>query len=364
MKNNSAYYLVIVLFSCCFMACEEVETTTPVSKNIEDAVFASGYIEQENNYTVSAKVEGILVSFDVKEGDQLIKEELIGIIESEVQNNQLQDALVVHEDAKINASPSAPQLQNIETQIKQAKEQLAFDKENYLRYKDLYSKKSVARIEFEKTELQYLVAQSNLLALKKQYEEAQAALVLNVERSRVQVSTQQSLLRDYQLFAEMEGQVIQVFKKEGELVRRGEAVAKIGSGAYLIKLFVSEEDIIRVDVGQEVAVNINTYPDRAFDAEITKIYPAFDEAEQSYVVEAQFKQLPEKMFSGTQLQANIKVNSRKSVLMIPTSYVKRGSFVQLENGEEKEIVAGSKNGTWTEVVSGIMASDIIIKPTN
>jgi macrolide-specific efflux system membrane fusion protein len=54
-------------------ACSQQETTLPAKKNIEDAVFASGYTEQENNYTVSAKVDGVIISLPVKEGNSVTK---------------------------------------------------------------------------------------------------------------------------------------------------------------------------------------------------------------------------------------------------------------------------------------------------
>ncbi|MEL6805879.1 MAG: transporter, partial [Bacteroidota bacterium] len=95
---------------------------------------------------------------------------------------------------------------------------------------------------------------------------------------------------------------------------------------------------------------------------VTRIYPGFDEAEQSYIVEAAFEQMPEKMFSGTQLQANIKVGGRQNVLIIPTSFLSRGSYVMLENGSEKQIATGSTNKDWTEVLSGLSPEDIILKP--
>ncbi|MDX2134544.1 MAG: HlyD family efflux transporter periplasmic adaptor subunit [Saprospiraceae bacterium] len=363
MKNPSKHSLwYAATLAIVFAACNRQETTVPERKNIEDAIFASGHIEQENNYTISAEVEGILLNLPVKEGDTVDRNDLIAVVEYDVQNNQLQDAQVVYEDAVKNASPNSPQLLNLRTQIEQAEKQLAFDKENYLRYKDLLEKKSVSQLDFEKTELQYKAAQSNLISLQKSYDEALNGLNLNVQRTAVQVNTQKTLLKDYKLFTETGGTVINVFKKQGELLRRGEAIATIGSGAYIIKLFVSEEDITKVDIGQAVAVNINTYPKNTFWAKVTKILPGFDENEQSYIVEAQFDQLPEKMFSGTQLQANIKNGSRENVLVIPTAYVIRGNRVLLENGEEKQITIGSKNSAWTEVVSGITEKDVIVKP--
>ncbi|MDX3915604.1 MAG: efflux RND transporter periplasmic adaptor subunit [Pseudosphingobacterium sp.] len=342
-------------------ACKQSESTQPVKKNIEDAVFASGHIEQENQYTVSASVEGIILSVPVKEGDSVIKNQLIAGIKSDVQNNQLEDAKVVYNNAASNTSPNAPQLKQIQTQINQAQKQLALDKENYTRYKDLFAKKSVSQLDFEKAELQYHASQNNLLALQKNYNEAEDALKLNEQRSLVQVHTQKSVLSDYQLTTTLSGMVINVFKKQGELIRKGEAIAEIGSGAFIIKLFVSEDDIAKINIGQSVAVSINTYTGKTFPAKITKIYPAFDQTEQSYVLEAKFTQLPEKMFSGTQLQANIQTGNRSNVLVIPTPYVVKESYVKLENGEERKIVTGSKNSDWTEVVSGITEKDVIVK---
>lgn len=365
MQNLHTYIpLLAFLIFMSLNACQQSESTAPVKKNIEDAVFASGFIEQENNYTVSAKIDGIILSLPIKEGSQVSKDELIAMLDSDIQNNQLREAQVVYQDAVENSAPNSPQLQNIQTQIDQAEKQLAFDAENLQRYEDLWGKKSVARMEFEKVELQHKASQSNLRSLQKNYEELQQSLKLQEERTKAQFQSQQLLLKDYRLITRQSGTVIQLFKKEGELVRRGEAIARIGSGAYLIKLFVSEEDITKVDIGQSVAVNVNTYPGEVFAAKVSKIYPAFDENEQSYIIEAVFDKLPEKMFSGTQLQANIQTNSRKDVLVIPTEYVSRGNIVTLKNGQEKQIETGSKNKEWTEVVSGIGEQDYIIKAVN
>lgn len=363
LRNAGASFHAIAL-TALLASCAQQDTTLPVRKNIEEAVFASGHVEQVNNYTVSAKVEGILLAFPIKEGDSVTKNDVIAIIENDVQNNQLQDAVVVYQDAVSKASPSSPQLQSIQTQIDQAKQQLAFDKENYLRYKGLWEKKSVSQLDYEKAELQYKASLNNLRALEKNYQDVQNSLELSVQRSQVQVNTQASLLKDYKLTSGESGKVIHVFKKQGELVRRGEPLANIGSGDYRIKLFVAEDDITKVSIGQSVAVHINTYPDQAFSAKITKVYPGFDQAEQSYVVEAQFDRLPEKMFAGTQLQANIETGRRKDVLVIPREYLSKGTYVLLQNGEEKQIETGSKNSAWVEVVSGLTEQDVIKKPNS
>jgi macrolide-specific efflux system membrane fusion protein len=361
-KNRTVILWCMVLSLSIFSSCKQNETTTPIRKNIEDAVFASGYIEQANQFTVSSSVEGILQSIPVSEGDKITKDAMVAVIKSDVQDNQVADAMAVYNDALNSASENASQLQQIQTKINQAREQLALDKANYERYKDLRVKNSVSQLDFEKAELQYNASQNNLLVLQNNYKEAASDLKLNEKRSLVQVNTQKAMLDDYRLTTSISGSVINVFKKQGELIRKGEAVAEIGSGAFIIKLFVAEDDIKKVNLEQAVAVHLNTNPDKVFNAKISKIYPSFNTTEQSYVVEAQFDQLPEKIFSGSQLQANIETGSSKNVLVIPSSYMLRESYVLLNGGEERKVVAGRKNIDWTEVISGITEQDIIEKP--
>ena len=79
------------------------------------------------------------------------------------------------------------------------------------------------------------------------------------------------------------------------------------------------------------------------------------------MIEAQFDQVPNKIFSGSQLQANIETGSSKNVLVIPTAYLIRENYVILENDEERTIKIGRRNSDWTEVISGISEEDIIVK---
>ena len=154
--------------------------------------------------------------------------------------------------------------------------------------------------------------------------------------------------------------MINVYKKQGELVRKGEALAKIGQRGFIIKLFVSEEDITQLQLNQTVVVSLNTYLDRTFKAKVSKIYPGFDESEQSYIIEAKFDELPEKSYSGTQLQANIQTDNKNDVLLIPTAYLKNNN-VLLENGDLLPVEIGFSDREWTEVKSGITENDVIVK---
>lgn len=357
MKTNFIYICTLLLI----LSCGKEESVSPIKKNIQEVVFASGIMEMENEYLLSAKVDGVLTELKLKEGDNVTTNQTIAILESDVQESQLNESVIIFNDSKKNALPSSPQLQNLKAQIVQAQEQLSFDEEQFKTYKDLWNKKSVSQVDYEKKKLQFETSKSNLIAIQENYDERKNTLQLSVQRNEEQVNVQKALLNDYTLKAKNHGMIINVFKKQGELVRRGEEVLKIGNGNYIIKLYISEEDITQIQLNQTVIVSLNTYLNRTFKAKVSKIYPSFNESEQSYIIEATFIELPEKLFSGTQLQANIQTNKKKDILLIPTDYIKN-SKVKLESGDLINIEIGFSNPEWTEVKSGVTENDIIVKP--
>jgi multidrug efflux pump subunit AcrA (membrane-fusion protein) len=353
---------VIVLSLLCFSACKRQQETSPVRKTLQQAVFASGHLQQENEYVIAATADGTIRELELREGDSIKAGQVLLRIKSDVQHMQLQETQVVYEDALKNAAPGAPQLSQIRTQIAVAKAQLEQDRLNYERYTALRSRNSASQLEYEKAALQYKISQSNLQALEKNYAQVQDALRLNADRSLQQVKAQQAVLNEYTIAADKAGIVLDVLKKKGELVRKGEVIARIGSGRYILRLFIAEDDITRLQLGQQAIVQMNNYPDTTFNAVLTKILPAFDQTEQSYVAEAVFTGAPALLLPGTQLQANIKQEGTRSVLVIPSAALIRGQFVQLKDGTEKAIKTGQKLGEWVEVKSGLTGQDIILLP--
>ena len=356
MKTNFIYICTFLLL----LSCGKDESVSPIKKNVQEVVFTSGIMEMENEYILSAKVDGILTELNLKEGDSVTTNQTIAILDSEVQKSQLNESVIVFNDSKKNALPSSPQLQNLKAQIIQAQEQLSFDEEQFNTYKDLWNKKSVSQVDYEKKKLQFETSKSNLIGLQENYEDRKNALQLSVQRNKEQVNMQQAMLNDYFLKTKSNGIITNVFKEPGELVRRGEEVLKIGSGNYIVKLYVSEEDITQIQLDQTVIVSLNTYLERTFMAKVSKIYPSFNESEQSYIIEARFDELPEKLFSGTQLQANIQTDEKKDILLIPTAFLKNNK-VKLENGDLIAIEIGFSNNEWTQVKSGITENDVIVK---
>ncbi len=359
MKKQHLIYLFLFLG---LTACNSKKSIQPQQKDIIDAVFASGYIISEDEYLVTANTEGYLVKTWVREGDSIKPEAPLFMLSGEVQSLQLNNAQSTYVDAQQRLDANSPQIQQIKLQIAQAKLQTETDKANYQRYANLVKTQAVSQASFEKAKLQYESSQRNEEILEKNLSDLVRNLELSLKNAETQFAIQQNNAQDYVLNALKAGTVLQVFKKTGELVRKGESLAKIGSGKKLIKLYVAEEDIDKIKLGQKAVISLNTDKENRFNATISKIYPSFDAQEVSFIVEASFDQIPKNLLANTQLQANIIIAEKKNALLIPTPYLLKGDSVLLADKKKQFVKTGLSNREWTEIISGLSESQSIILP--
>ncbi|MDF0715971.1 HlyD family efflux transporter periplasmic adaptor subunit [Muricauda sp. 334s03] len=364
MRNKKAFPFISII-SILILGCSGKNTTTPVRKDIIDVVFASGHLAKTTEYLVTANTEGFLNHSLVKEGDVVHIGDNLFQLSNQVQSAQLENALANFRDAKAKVDANSPQLTQLRLQIDQAETQLQLDRKNMERYRALLQTNAVSQLDYDKAKVQFDNSKAQVDILKKSLSELEQSLQLNLENARNQLRIQQENNEDYFIKSQISGTVLNVFKEQGELVKRGESIAKIGGGGDIIKLFVAEEDIDKVALGQKAKISLNTEKEAIFDAEINKIYPAFDEAEQSFVIEATFIDKPKSLYTGTQLQANIVIADISGTLVIPTSYLVKDSMVILADSKvEIPIRLGVRTDDWVEVLIGLKENTEIEAPKN
>lgn len=365
MANKWIFILSSIIPALLTTGCVNERTVSPIKMDVIDVVFASGYLVKESQYMVIANTEGFINESMVNEGDSVHIGDGLFRLSNQVQSVQLDNARSSYRDALNKVDPNSPQLKQLELQIDQAEVQLRLDSTNFERYQDLVRTNAVSRSDFDKVKAQYEKSMANVAILKKSLSDLKRSLQLNLKNAKDQLEIQRENNEDYFIRSRIRGVVQHVYKEHGELVKRGEQIAEIGGGADLVKLFVAEEDISNIAVGQKARIALNTEKVYRFDAQITKIYPAFDESEQSFVVEARFLNRPETLFTGTQLQANIVIAEKKGALVIPNDYLLRDDKVILEdNGDTLSIEIGLRTSEWAEVLNGLDLHTVIRAPKN
>ncbi|MEO1255238.1 MAG: hypothetical protein AAFY41_10190, partial [Bacteroidota bacterium] len=245
------YKSTALIAGCALLsACSNVETVQPKKTDIVDAVFASGNVISDHEYKVTANAEGYLVKSFVEVGAEVQTEMPLFQLSNRVQLEQVSNAEILYRDALKNADPNSPQRAQLELQVQQSRSQLELDKKNYDRYKKLFESKAVSELEFDQKKLQYENAVRTLEINQKALDDLINSLNIGVENAKTQLVIQKENNADYFLSSKISGEVLQVYKEEGDLVRRGEVVALIGGGQKLAKLFVSEEDINGIALNQ------------------------------------------------------------------------------------------------------------------
>jgi len=343
-------FVILIVFQRCK---NKTETYTPIRKNIVDVVFAHGHTINSDAYMVATKTEGFIEKCFVQEGDEVQVGDLLFQLSGDVQSSQLENALAQYNEAVFQASPESPQINSLHTQINQAKSQVELDKRNYDRYTTLIKTNAVSKLEFEKSKLQYEASVSELNVLEKSLEDLENSLQLNLENAESQLKIQKDYYNDYFIKSKKNGLVLNIYKEQGELAKRGESLAKIGSGKIIAKLFIAEEDINHVKVGLKAKIALNTDKNNPVDAVITKIYPSFDVVEQSFILEAEFQKEDTHLLSNTQLQANIIIAEKENALVIPAYLLEENDQVRLRDNTLLTVETGIKSGQWVEIIGGL-----------
>lgn len=357
-------YLVILFCISSLVSCKNntSDEVKPVRKDISEIVFASGSLESDNKYNLTAQTDGIIIKLNLVEGATVTANQIVATIDNKqniINTNNASEQLKI---AQYNNTDNAPLLQQIKANIVAAKEKLSQDLIQEKRYEDLYNQSSVTKIELEKMQLSTKTSKANLAALEQQYKSVQ-------QQNKQQYITQSNAVQSNIVNQENNivkiiaaGKVYKKIKQVGDYVRRGDIIAVIANENLLYaKLNVDENSIDKLKIGQQVTIQLNTQKNKKYNGVVSEILPVFDEQSQSFIVKVQFVEKPDFTVNGTQLEANILIGEKKNTLLIPRNYVSYGNKVQIKDSDELTIIeTGIVSTEYVEVLNGLTEKDILV----
>ena len=364
MKQPIAFLTLLLLLSVA--ACKpKYDEASPKTGPVTEAVFASGSIEPKDAYTLTSLSDGFIVKSYVTENDLVKDGQVLFQLDNRQQNTQVKIAETNVNYARISASDNSPSLLQVKAQIDAARAKVQTDSATLQRFEHLYTTNSVSRQDLDNARLNFQNSTSTYKSALENYKATENKVKQDLANTQSQLQNAVAGNQYYNLVAIGASKVYQIFKKQGDLVRRGEQVAQLGNpDSIVINLDVEEGSISKIQLGQQVLVELNTEKNKTYEARITKIYPHFNERSQSYKVEARFlKEMPG-LISGTQLQANIITARKEKTLLIPHTYVIDGNKVLVKKDKKVDtvvITTGITSDEWIEVLSGITEGDKIEK---
>jgi HlyD family secretion protein len=354
-------FLFLSVISCQ----QKSETTSPTYKNLTEAVYASGNVFPKNEYKVVANADGYLQQQWVNEGDVVEGGQLMFSLESLSQDARAEAAANIYRQSEANYADNSPVLAELEAALRNARTKLDNDSVNYFRYKALYEQNAAARADLERSELAYKTSKNDVAARQKAWARTKNQLYVDLQNTRSNFKVNLREGDNYRIRSIEAARVYEVYKKEGELVRRGEAVALLGNpnNVYL-QLAVDETDFAKLKVNQEIVLKMDAYGDKVFKAKVTKIYPKLNKIDQSFRVDADFVEEAPEAYYGLTVEANIIISQNPKALTIPKSYLVGNDSVWIEEGKEKKKIKlqkGAENFELVEVKGGLTEKSILVK---
>ena len=358
MKNS----LFLLLTLSTLVSCGTKEEGKPVVQDIKELVFASGELEWDNSYNLTAQTDGILVNATFDVGNKVTENQIIASIDNKTNENNTASAKDLVVISKENLTENAPALQQLQQNIKFAESKYQQDKTQAERYKRLYNSQSIAKVEYENIQLAAENSLSQLNALKKQYQQVLQQSKQNYINTENQLKNNQVVLGYNKLVVPQKGTIIKKLKFSGDYVKKGDVIAVIADENKVEGVLnVDENSIGKVKIGQTVFVQLNTNKNEVYNAKVSEILAAFDEQTQSFICKVIFDKPLNTSLYGTQLEANILVGEKKNALLIPRNFLGFGNKVMVKGKDEAIIVkTGIVSTEYVEILDGITKEDVLL----
>jgi len=247
---------------------------------------ASGTIES-TNVIVSSKTSGEILTMKSGEGDKVEKGDTIIIIDHELLAIQLKQAVAAKDaaEAQLNLMLKGAREEDIiqaEQNLNQAKINFETAERDKNRFKNLFDTRSITQKQYEDAvarynlmNAQYKAAQENYNKIKKIFrqEEIDQAKA-NLNKAIAGVDLLRKNIRDSYVAAPINGYIVRTFVEKGETVSPMSSLFKVSDlDEVELVIYVSEEDLGYVKLGQKADISIDTYKDKTYEGKVTYISP-------------------------------------------------------------------------------------------
>lgn len=334
----------------------------PEYKDITETVFASGTLEPEGKYNLTAQSDGYLVALNFTEGDFVKTGDVIAVVDNQANTFNEQSAQQLLSISQKNLSDDAPALKQTELNISLAKEKVKQDEAQLERYKKLYESNSVSKLEYENIALALETSKTNLSALEQTYQLQKQQAEQQFIAQAAQKNINSFFSGNNQVKAIVGGKIYKKLKEQGDYVKKGDVIAVIGDPDNIYaRLSVDESNISKIKTGQAAIIQLNTNKDKSFAGKVSEILPAFEESTQSFICKVRFTEPLAFKISGTQLQANIIIGTKPKALVIPRAYLDYGNKVTVKgNKEPVSVKTGFISSEWVEITGGLTTNDVLV----
>ena len=323
----------------------------PLKKqNIMEIISASGEIQPKVKVNVQSDVIGRIEKLYFKEGDFVKKGQKLVELEKEAYLFQRDQAKAAIASALANLKVAEAQLEEAEAQKK--------------RISALLEENLISKEIYDQTEANYKSALARVEASKEE-----------IKRLEKYLNEAEDKLRKTTILSPLDGKVVDLILKEGEVVISGtpnipgSTIAIIADlSQILAEVDVVESEIAKVSLGQKAKITVDAFPQKELEGVVEEIgESAFKKVDVNYFkVKIKITENFDELKPGMTSKAKIYVEEKKDVLAVPSQAiqdVKGEKFIFIsENGKAKKVVVttGIQDNINTEISGDIKEGSLVV----
>jgi membrane fusion protein, multidrug efflux system len=330
-----------------------------VSREIQRTVDSVGSLFPFEEVTVSSEVEGRVDQVYVDVGDgvppgrplvKIVPVELsLTLDEQKAALRQIEARLAPPEGGELQEPKDASEVKKAEADRQDAEQK--FDRAQELFREGLISRQTYDEAEARRNAARaaYDMSVQNVHNLRAQAAQRMASVALADKK-----------LKDSVIRAPFAGHVKERMVSPGQYVKvQTPVMIIVDSDPLRVRLKVPEKMAGWVAVGQPVRIQVEAYPDRSFEARISRINPSVEPQTRSFEVEALLDNKEGLLKPGFFARASIASSHVDKALLVPQEALRYlyGVYkiyaVEKSALKETEVKLGAREGDEVEVVSGI-----------
>jgi RND family efflux transporter MFP subunit len=340
-----------------------------VSRSVQRTVDSVGSLFPFEEVTVGAEVEGRVAEVFVDVGDAVPRgRPLVKIVPIELGLTLEQERAALEQiQTRLTAPGGTTTLKDPKeaAEVQRAEADRTDAEQKYLRAKELFAQGLISRGTFDEAEARfngaragYDMAVQNVLTLRAQAAQRTASVALAGKK-----------LSDTVIRAPFEGHVKERMVSPGQYVKvQTPVMVIVDTNRLRARLKVPEKMAGWVALGQPVKVQVEAYPDRAFEGAVWRMNPSVDPQTRSFDVEALLENRDGVLKPGFFARASIVSSRVDQALVVPQDALRylygvyKVYTVEQRALHETEVKLGAREGADVEIVSGLKEGSSVAVP--
>lgn len=335
---------------------------------IENKIKINGKIAANEEIAIIPKAIGIVTKVNVKLGDPVKKGDTLFVIEQDDIAKSVEQAANAVQMASNGITQAENGLETAKLNYELNKEKIENAQLNLERIEKLYEEGAVSKSQLEQAQL--AADGKNLEMLTGQVSQAEIAHQQALNQLRqAEIAHEQALsgLGNTVVKSPMEGFIATLNVKEGQIVTNSQPAATIVEmDEVCLQINVVENIVNRLQVGQEVEVNVPAAFDDYIASTISYISPTTDIRTQLYAVKVYIDNSDQKIKPGMNGQIQLSMDTVDSAIVIKGDAVldkedKKVVFiVEGDIAIEREVTVGLDTGEYIEIKEGLEEGENVV----